>query len=95
MDRSKDAYQRRCPRLGGPVSFAYCRTESGHRQPCWKVVDCWWECFDVTAFLKANLTNEQFNRICTGSPPQPKITSLLEMIEKARRNVVTDTRDEC
>jgi len=52
MDTNKDNLEIRCPRLGGPVSFEYCRTNGDEMLPCWKIFDCWWERFDVAAFLK-------------------------------------------
>ena len=46
---------RRCPRLGGPVTFRYCLTGESSG-PCFKVIDCWWETFDVVRFLQDHLT---------------------------------------
>jgi hypothetical protein len=84
MDHSKDQLIRRCPRLGGPVSFQYCRACSDDGLPCWKTFDCWWEYFDVVAYLKKNLSEENFNRLA-GKEPKPKITSLIELIEQAKK----------
>ncbi len=84
MEENKDQLERRCPRLGGPVTFRYCRTSGDDDLPCWKVMDCWWEYFDVVAYWKRNLAEEQFTRL-VNTKPKPKVTSLVELIEKAKR----------
>jgi hypothetical protein len=74
---------RRCPRLGGPVGFKYCMACEGDA-PCAKVVDCWWETFDVVRFLRDNLPPERFEQLMRARP-KPKIASLVELIDQARR----------
>jgi hypothetical protein len=85
MKEGKKCLQRRCPRLGGPVSFDYCWTCGDAKQPCWKIVDCWWETFDIVNYLKKNLSEEEFNRLIHAKP-KPKITSLVELIEQAKQH---------
>lgn len=89
MDHSKDHFTRRCPRLGGHVSFQYCRAYGDDGLPCWKTFDCWWEYFDVVAYLKKNLNEEDFKRLA-GKKPKPKITSLIELIEQAKKRAAAD-----
>ena len=60
MTTRKDHLKRRCPRLGGPVSFYYCRLGSEENRPCFKILDCWWEAFDVVSHMKSSLPEEQF-----------------------------------
>ncbi len=84
MDISNDNRERRCPRLGGQVSFQYCRQEGEDDLPCWKVIDCWWEYFGIVAFLKKNLSEDQFKRLLTFRP-KSKVSSLIEMSEQARK----------
>ncbi len=84
MDTSNDHRERRCPRLGGDVPFHYCRQVGEDDLPCWKVIDCWWEYFEIVAFLKANLSEDQFKRLVTFKP-QAKVSSLIEMIEQAKK----------
>lgn len=81
-----DGLERRCPRLGGPVSFQYCRTCGREGFYCWKVIDCWWERFDVVSFLKANLTEAEFESLAAAKP-EPKITSLVDLIRQAQAAV--------
>ena len=76
--------ERRCPRLGGDVSFAYCCAGEGDTGPCYKVLDCWWERFDVVAHMKANLSPEAFDSLKARRPPPNKMASLVELIQQAR-----------
>jgi hypothetical protein len=85
MNNNLNPLVRRCPRLGGPVSFSYCMKCEGE-QPCTKVVDCWWEAFDIVRYLQDNLPAEQFDRVMT-TRPRPKIASLMEIIEQAKRRL--------
>ncbi len=83
MDTRYDMLERHCPRLGGPVSFRYCRQSGDNSLPCWKVFDCWWERFDVVSCLKRELSEEQFTELASYQP-KPKAISLIEMIERAK-----------
>ena len=87
MEESKDHLERRCPRLGGDISFGYCRTSGDNDSVCWKIFDCWWEYFDVVAHLKKYLPEDQFNRILQARP-KPKIVSLVELIEQAKKRAL-------
>ena len=84
-----DERQRRCPRLGGPVTFAYCRTCEENRQPCFKVMDCWWEIFDITAYVEENYPEDVCQKL-SQARPQPKVNQLLELIEAAKRRAEKD-----
>ena len=33
-----DRLERRCPRLGGPITFGYCRAAEDNGNPCFKVL---------------------------------------------------------
>ena len=87
VEKTNKKLERRCPRLGGPVPFKYCMFAGEENQPCFKVIDCWWETFDIVRYLKDKLTEDQFIRL-RDSRPGPKIASLVELIEK------TNTRQE-
>ncbi|MBW1899866.1 MAG: hypothetical protein JRI61_12550 [Deltaproteobacteria bacterium] len=56
---------------------------SESKLPCWKVIDCWWELFDVKTYLEGKLSEEAFQELL-GKKPKPKITNILELIEKAK-----------
>ena len=77
--------KRRCPRLGHEVGFRYCLMAGEEHSACWKTIDCWWEIFDVHMYLKNNLPEEQYQRLAAGGPPKNKVTSLLELVEQARK----------
>jgi len=81
-----DNLQRRCPRLGGHVHFEYCRHLDGSSGPCFKVLDCWWEHFDVVTYFRRRLSVEAFARLADARPPD-KVTSLVELIRQAQKRV--------
>lgn len=83
MSENKDQIERRCPRLGGPVPFGYCRMNGDDHSVCWKILDCWWEYFDVVAYLQQSLPEEKFNQL-VHAKPKPKIVSLVELMEQAK-----------
>ncbi len=85
MKTDKDRLTRRCPRLGGPVSFEYCRTCESDHYPCWKVFDCWWESFDIVSHMRACLSPEAFEDLVQFRP-KPKIDGLLALIARAKEN---------
>jgi hypothetical protein len=83
MDKTDAGLVRRCPRLGNSVPFNYCEICGDDQQPCFKILDCWWEHFDVVQYLKDNLSEDQFNHLMEARP-KPKVASLLELIEQAK-----------
>lgn len=83
-DSKIDSQKRRCPRLGSIIEFQYCLISGEGDLPCWKILDCWWEIFDVQSYLKANLPEAVFNRLAT-AVPQNKVSSILEIIEQAKK----------
>jgi len=78
-----DHLNRRCPRLGSEVGFSYCRSCGREDQPCFKVLDCWWEIFDVVAYFKDRLSPEAFARLTQARPPD-KMSSLLDLVRQAQ-----------
>jgi hypothetical protein len=84
MDVKIEAHDRceaYCRMLGHSVPFRYCRGVADGL-PCRKILDCWFECFDVAAFVKEHYTAEQIESVL--APPKPKMTSLVELIERAK-----------
>ncbi|HTP66498.1 MAG TPA: hypothetical protein VMJ66_13985 [Geobacteraceae bacterium] len=73
----------RCPRLGGEVTFAYCRAEGGEL-PCARIVGCWQVCLPIAGYLEEALTLEQAGRF-REQRPREKIVSLIELIEATKR----------
>lgn len=72
----------RCPRVGGEVNFRYCRFEND-MLPCRWIVGCWQMHMDISNFLADHYSREELDRIF--APPKPKIESLVDLIEKAKK----------
>jgi len=77
-----DRRRRRCPMLGNDVPFSYCRAPA-RDLPCRRIFDCWWETFDVRAFLGGHFTEDDIARIL--APPKDRTVTLIELIERARK----------
>lgn len=77
-----DHRQRRCPRLGHQVSFAYCRAPGSDR-PCGKITDCWWEQFDVVGFLRDAYGRRMLEELATPRPD--KLATLVDLIRRAQQ----------
>lgn len=80
-----DKLERRCPRLGSKVTCRYCLEHgSDTRLPCWKIIDCWWEHFDIRSYLRENFSAADMNAL-EDARPKPKVASLIELIEQAKK----------
>lgn len=75
----------RCPRLGGEVTFAYCRQEQG-ALPCSRTLICWQSRFSVDEYLRGIMSEEDMNR-CFAGPPKGKLSQILEMAEEAKKRI--------
>jgi hypothetical protein len=69
--------------MGGQVTFDYCRIEAG-KLPCSRAVTCWSVYFDAEDFFRTNLSPDDFELVFS-APAQPKLVTLVELIEKARK----------
>lgn len=49
----------RCPKLGHEVDFNYCRKEN-NGLPCARALICWSSYFDVEAFFKKELSEQEW-----------------------------------
>jgi hypothetical protein len=79
----------RCPRLGHHINFSYCRVEN-RGLPCFRIIDCWYEHFMVEDFLRSELKPEEWQKVFN-RPMKPKILSLVELIEEAKRRAREET----
>lgn len=70
-----------CRMLGHHLTFEYCR-KTAEGIPCRKIFDCWYNTFDIEKFMKANFSEDQIKAVL--APPKPKMTSLIELIQKAQ-----------
>ncbi|HOO89378.1 MAG TPA: hypothetical protein PLA74_01010 [Syntrophales bacterium] len=73
----------RCPRLGGEVTFAYCRREQG-TLPCQRTLGCWQNLIPVEEYLREYLTDDEWNR-CFNAPPKDKMTTILEIADTVKK----------
>ena len=76
-----DGKQLRCRRLGHVVPFGYCRNVPGDGI-CRLILDCWWETFDVEAFLQAEQP-EALARLRSVRPPS-RMETLVDLIRRAQ-----------
>ena len=77
-----DDFEIRCPKLGHQIYYSYCANEN-QGVPCYRTLDCWFEHFEVAAFLQKTLTPAQW-KAAFANPPKPKMISLIELIEQAK-----------
>jgi hypothetical protein len=82
-DNCFDDLEIRCPRLGGPVTFAYCLVEAVSL-PCSRALMCWSHRFDAISLFQRRLGPEKF-RLAFQTPPKSRMDSILELIERAKK----------
>jgi len=85
-DQTRDNLERRCPRLGSDIPFRYCMLSGEDDFPCGKILDCWWETFDVETYLKANLPESLFKGLVSPRP-RDKVASLLKIVEQTKKRI--------
>ncbi|SHL25954.1 hypothetical protein SAMN02745216_04912 [Desulfatibacillum alkenivorans DSM 16219] len=87
MSAENNPMVRRCPRLGNPIAFPYCMKCGENNGVCFKILDCWWEVFDVASYLKDALSPEDFQKLAAAQEtgPQSKMASLLKVVEKVSK----------
>ena len=79
-----DSLQIRCPRLGGEVTFGYCRIEGGEL-PCLRIIACWQCCIPIAEYLRETLSPDQLERFAKQNPKE-RIATLVELIEAAKKD---------
>ena len=82
MLEENDSRETYCRLLGHYLRFKYCRSVK-NGLPCAKILDCWFETFLVKKFIEKHFSKNELETIFI--PPKPKISSLLEAIEKAKK----------
>ena len=86
MKETEQQLVRRCPRLGSPVAFFYCTACEANNRPCGKIIDCWWEAFDVVRYLKDTLAPEEFDRLACAEPAS-KVSQLVDIIAQSKKRL--------
>ncbi len=84
MKEQYDSREGYCKMLGHFLTFEYCRT-SNKGIPCSKVLDCWFESFDVQHWLGENFSATEQRSIFQAV--KPKIVSLAEILEQAQQRL--------
>ena len=77
-----DKKEIRCPMLGHPLNFSYCRTTDG-ATPCRRIYNCWFERLPIQQFMQEHFPQDVLDKLA--EPPKPKMLSLFELIEKAKQ----------
>jgi len=77
-----DALEMRCPRLGGPVPFDYCRKVAGGL-PCARALLCWAAAFPIRDYMIRVLTEEEWSRAFE-QPPRERLDTILDAADRAR-----------
>lgn len=75
---SKSGY---CRMLGHEVPFSYCR-KAQDGLPCFKTLDCWFDKIAVQEYMNNHYSMEEQDKIF--KKPAPKVTTLVDLIEKAK-----------
>jgi hypothetical protein len=81
--------QTHCPRLGGQVPFSYCLAP-GQAEPCFRILDCWWQTFDVVSYLQQRLAPQHFEKLLAEQPPPNRLNSILRILEDLTEKKGTD-----
>lgn len=76
-----DALEMRCPRLGGEVTFAYCR-KIGDGLPCTRSLICWEAPFPVADYMARVLTEDEWRAVFE-APPKKRLDAILEAASQA------------
>ena len=74
----------RCPMLGGPVTFGYCR-KLNEGLPCARVLECWLQKLPLVEFLKAHYAPGELQR-ALAAEPKGRLARMIETIDEVRKN---------
>ncbi len=74
----------RCPQLGGPVTFAYCR-RMNVGLPCNKLYQCWQNELNVQQFLDDNFTPEEIEKTFA-SPHSGRMGTIFDALKSVTQN---------
>ncbi len=81
----------RCPVLGHPVSFKYCRTTVRDRI-CRRIKGCWSGIFDVSAFLEKNYSPEELQVF--EEVPEDRISLITRIVNEVKARKEKENPDE-
>lgn len=72
----------RCPQLGGPVTFDYCR-RMNKKLPCYNLFRCWGDKIDLQTWLTENFTQEEIQQAME-KPANMRIQSIFDVIQSVK-----------
>jgi hypothetical protein len=78
-----DHLEIRCPRLGGEVTFAYCRKEASDL-PCARIIYCWGAALPVETYLQESLGGTKWEIFCL-QVPRDKVATLIDLAQTAKK----------
>ena len=84
MIEKYDGFRSYCRKLGHHLEFAYCRVVKDG-SPCSRILDCWFTSLPIEEFINQNYSAEERSQIFV--PPKDKITSILDLVNKAQQQV--------
>ena len=92
MKEQYDAKNGYCRMLGHTLSFSYCRAMNSGL-PCYNILNCWFERFDIETFVTENYSVEELQDVF--KPPKMKIATMVEVVKKVTGSEpVADTDGE-
>ena len=80
--RAFDGIETRCPKLGGPITFGYCRQEN-NGLPCSRALTCYQLLIPVDAYFQRRLTEETYRSVFEAEPVN-KMVRLFQTVDKVR-----------
>ncbi len=72
----------RCPQLGGPVKFEYCR-RMNLNLPCNQLYKCWNESLDVDQYVKENFTEEENQKVFV-LPSRGRMGTIFDVLNRVQ-----------
>ncbi len=73
----------RCPQLGGPVTFEYCR-KMNMGLPCHQLYKCWEEELDIDEYVKSNFTQEEIDKVFN-TPPPGRVGTIFDVLQRVEK----------
>ncbi|MCK9274684.1 MAG: hypothetical protein M0P57_06295 [Syntrophales bacterium] len=77
-----DNLQIRCPKLGGEITFAYCRIEQG-TIPCRQIIGCWHTTIPIESYLEEVFSRKLLDQYLN-VPSKDKITTIFEIVDSLK-----------
>jgi len=73
----------RCPQLGGPVTFGYCRVMNDGTL-CQRMLKCWGGTPEIVAYLERHFTADELAAIL-GAPATDRLTRIINTLEQGKK----------